>query len=103
MDLKQPDIPRKLGVDVNHSDKVNLTVEKVEEPTIKEPNNSGLVTDWNRENPTKKVTAGDVIQEINGVANKSDEMIKVCKKSPQEVPEFRMKILKQPPKKKTRG
>ena len=62
---------RSLGCRVG-KDCVRLHITNIEE--------SGLVPDWNENNPDLVIETGDIIVKVNGVENDSSEMARECQK-----------------------
>eukprot|EP00747_Dinoflagellata_sp_TGD_P032872 gnl/TRDRNA2_/TRDRNA2_136266_c0_seq1.p1 gnl/TRDRNA2_/TRDRNA2_136266_c0~~gnl/TRDRNA2_/TRDRNA2_136266_c0_seq1.p1 ORF type:complete len:143 (-),score=28.79 gnl/TRDRNA2_/TRDRNA2_136266_c0_seq1:90-518(-) len=60
-----------LGIDVNHSDKITLLVDRVKD--------EGLVPDWNKSNPDRAIRPGDRIISVNGVAGKAMDMLEATR------------------------
>eukprot|EP00440_Ansanella_granifera_P005285 gb/GFBE01005735.1/.p1 GENE.gb/GFBE01005735.1/~~gb/GFBE01005735.1/.p1 ORF type:complete len:157 (+),score=34.61 gb/GFBE01005735.1/:1-471(+) len=62
----------KLGVDLHYKDKGVVTVQKVFE--------DGLIAQWNAENPSKSVQAGDMILEVNNTPGRGQDLIHLLTK-----------------------
>merc|ERR1712003_398773 len=56
----------KLGIDIAHKDGKELIIRKI---------NDGLVSQWNLENPEKKVIIGDCIFAVNGAEGASPKLV----------------------------
>eukprot|EP00404_Azadinium_spinosum_P023679 CAMPEP_0180638336 /NCGR_PEP_ID=MMETSP1037_2-20121125/44263_1 /TAXON_ID=632150 /ORGANISM="Azadinium spinosum, Strain 3D9" /LENGTH=143 /DNA_ID=CAMNT_0022659843 /DNA_START=46 /DNA_END=477 /DNA_ORIENTATION=- len=67
---KRPDV--RLGIDVDLTHGVDLLVDKVK---------SGLVDEWNQDNPTKAVKENDIIISVNGVKGECGAMTDEVKAS----------------------
>lgn len=65
------DSSEKLGLDISHSaDKKCVKVKGIKE---------GCVETWNKANPGKMIEPGDLLIEINGAKDDSEEMLKMIK------------------------
>lgn len=62
----------RLGIDVNHEDGKELSIESIEE---------GLVEMWNKEHPDKEVLPEDRIIEVNGVRGEVSLLLQECKQN----------------------
>mmetsp|Transcript_32382 Transcript_32382/g.59149 ORF Transcript_32382/g.59149 Transcript_32382/m.59149 type:complete len:263 (-) Transcript_32382:57-845(-) len=62
---------KRLGIDVDHQDGVQLLIEEIE---------GGLVEEWNNEHPEQAVCEGDCITEVNGISEDVPKMLEQCMK-----------------------
>lgn len=62
---------KRLGIDVDHQDGIQLLIEEIE---------GGLVEEWNNEHPQEAVCEGDCIIDVNGITENVPQMLDECMK-----------------------
>ncbi|CAE8654579.1 unnamed protein product [Polarella glacialis] len=60
----------RLGIDVDLTDGIALYIEKI---------NDGIISDWNKANPSKEIRPGDRVLSVNGSKGPASEMTELCK------------------------